>query len=140
MSELKVKVEKSENNIAKVEVTIDAKEAKAAYDRVFKKMSKNVSIPGFRKGKAPKNVIEKHVGVENVKVETLNELYNANIVKIIQENDFDFADQPSVENFTYDVGEDFTCVFGCNLSVHSTLVSHPVKIANEMIIMIINLI
>lgn len=107
MSKLKTKVEKTEGNIAHIEITVDAKEAKNAYDKAFKKMSQSVNIAGFRKGKAPAAAVEKYVGVENIKAEVLNELYNDNIAKIVQENDLDFADQPSIEKFDYEIGKEF---------------------------------
>ena len=56
---MSAKIENLENNIVKVDITIEAKVAEKAYNNAVSKMAKQVNIPGFRKGKAPKNVIEK---------------------------------------------------------------------------------
>ena len=103
----KTKIEKLEDNMAKIEVTFSPDVAKQAYDKTLKKMGSRVNISGFRQGKAPNNVIEKYVGVENIKGETLNELYNANIPDIVSENKLDFATNPSIDDFNYEIGKEF---------------------------------
>lgn len=107
MSKTVTKVQKLEGNIAKIEVKIDPKAAKDAYNKMLKKMGANVNIAGFRKGKAPSNVIEKYIGTDSIKAETLNTLYSDNIAKIIKDNDLDFADQPSIDAFDYEIGKEF---------------------------------
>lgn len=111
----KAKIEKLEENIAKIEVKVSPDVAKQAYDKTLKKMGANVNISGFRKGKAPNNVIEKYIGIDNVKAETLNELYNANISEIISENNLDFAASPTIDEFNYDAGKEFVFVMKVEL-------------------------
>jgi len=58
---LKVTLEKQENNQVFFEVEIDAQKVTETYERIFRDVSKDMSIPGFRKGKAPKKIVEKFV-------------------------------------------------------------------------------
>jgi len=51
-----------ETNLYELEIVIDGATFKAACDKVFKKAVKNITIPGFRKGKAPRAIIEKMYG------------------------------------------------------------------------------
>ncbi|MBQ7827219.1 MAG: trigger factor [Clostridia bacterium] len=51
-----------ETNLYELEIVIDGATFKAACDKVFKKAVKNITIPGFRKGKAPRSIIEKMYG------------------------------------------------------------------------------
>ncbi len=53
-----------EANTYEVEVSVDGETFKAAVDKVYKKESKKISVPGFRKGKAPRAIIERMYGKE----------------------------------------------------------------------------
>ena len=53
-----------ETNTYELEITVDGEIFGAAVNRVYKKQVKNINIPGFRKGKAPKHIIEKFYGAE----------------------------------------------------------------------------
>ncbi len=55
---------KLENNKVELEVSVDKETFAAAINKVYKKQVKNINIPGFRKGKAPKQMIEKMYGKE----------------------------------------------------------------------------
>ncbi len=55
-------LEKKENNTVDFTITISAEKFNAAYDEAFKKNVKKITIPGFRKGKAPRKLIEKTYG------------------------------------------------------------------------------
>ena len=62
---MSVKVEKTDNkNEIKMEFTVEAKVFEDGMKKVFTKNSKYFNIPGFRKGKAPMNVVEKYYGPE----------------------------------------------------------------------------
>ena len=58
------KVERLEANKVKIEITVSAKDFTEAVDKAFKKNASKIAIPGFRKGKAPRNVIERTYGKE----------------------------------------------------------------------------
>ena len=54
-------IEKQENNLVKITITVDEKTANDAYNKTLKRIGSNINIAGFRKGKAPNNVIEKYL-------------------------------------------------------------------------------
>lgn len=99
-------VEKLENNQIKIEIVVDAKVAQDAYNRTLKSIGSNINIAGFRKGKAPNNVIEKYVGVERLKVETVEGLFPQEFAKVVEENKLDLATRPQIEHFAFDFGKD----------------------------------
>ena len=55
---MNVKMEKLEKNIVKLEITVEAKRFNEALKKSCAKNSKTMNIPGFRKGKAPMNIIK----------------------------------------------------------------------------------
>jgi len=67
-----VQVEKVETNKVKLTMTISADKVDKALDSAFKKVSKNVSLPGFRKGKIPRKMFEQKFGVESLYDDALN--------------------------------------------------------------------
>ena len=72
---MSVKVEKTENkNEVKLEFTIDAKVFEEGIKKVFNKNAKYFNIPGFRKGKAPMNIVEKYYGAEIFYEDAFNEV------------------------------------------------------------------
>lgn len=95
-----------DKNIATIDMTIDSKTAQDAYERTLKAFSNQVNISGFRKGKAPKNVVEKYVGVERIKAEVIDRLFPMEFQKAIDENKLNIAFRPSLENVQFNVGED----------------------------------
>ena len=56
------------------DITIPAKDAADAYNKAVNTISKYVNIDGFRKGKAPRAVVERHVGTERIKQEAIEKL------------------------------------------------------------------
>lgn len=71
---VKVTLEKKEKNQILLEVEVETQRYEAAYDKAFRKVAQQVNIPGFRKGKAPRPVVERHVGPEYLKQEALEVL------------------------------------------------------------------
>ena len=57
-----VKSEKNEHSMHYLEIAIDKATFDAAVDKVYRKQVKNINVPGFRKGKAPKHIIETYYG------------------------------------------------------------------------------
>ena len=103
---MKVDLKKESNNIAKVEIEIPAKEGVDAYNRAIRNYAKYVNIPGFRKGKAPRNIIERNVGVDRIKSEALDILLPPVFRNVISENKLDIITQPTVEKYEFEVGKD----------------------------------
>ena len=78
---MKVTLEKAEKNTVVMEITVPATELDTAYEKAAKKVAKEVNIPGFRKGKVPKNILEKYVG-ETVLLEEACLLYTSEILTL----------------------------------------------------------
>lgn len=66
---------KTDKNIVELEIKVDAKALQAEMDNVFEKESKDITIPGFRKGKAPRKIIEKRFGTGVFIEDAVNNLY-----------------------------------------------------------------
>lgn len=107
---MKVNVQKEANNIVKFDVEIPAKDAVTEYNKAVKKISEYVNIPGFRKGKAPRNIVEKHVGEGRIKEEALEALLPKIYREAIIENKLDVVSQPYIESYDFEVGKDLKVI------------------------------
>ena len=67
-----VTIEKLENNEVKLNIEVEPAVASFEYDKSCKKLAKRVNVPGFRQGKAPKNILEKYVGIAAIEREVLD--------------------------------------------------------------------
>lgn len=107
---MKINMEKEANNIVKLDIEIPAKDAVEGYNRAVKKISEYVNIPGFRKGKAPRNIVEKNVGIERIKEETLEVLLPKAFQEAIEKNKLDVIAHPIVESYDFEIGKDLKVV------------------------------
>ena len=103
---MQVTLENEKENVVKLDITVPAKEAADAYNQAVKRISQYVNIDGFRKGKAPRQVVERHVGVERIKQEALEGLMPRVLSQAIDENKLDVITQPYITSYNYTVGED----------------------------------
>jgi trigger factor len=55
-----------EANVAKLKVEINAEETSRIYQQLYRELAKEINLPGFRKGKVPANVLQRHVGMETI--------------------------------------------------------------------------
>ena len=118
---MNTKIEKLPENVVKVDIEIPAKEAVEFYNNAAKKLAQYVNIPGFRKGKAPRNVVEQHIGEERIKHEALESALPRIFSEIIRENQFDVVAQPYVESYNYKIGDDMNIVAKLELRPEVTL-------------------
>ena len=107
---MKINLEKEQNNIVKLDIEIPAKEAVDGYNKAVRKVSAYVNIPGFRKGKAPRNLVEQNVGIERIKQEALEELLPNVFRDAIINNELDVISQPYVESYDFEIGKDLKVV------------------------------
>lgn len=118
---MKIDFEKQEQNIAKVDIEIPAKEGLDAYNRAVKAYAQHVNIPGFRRGKAPRNVVERQVGKERIISEALETLLPRAFSQVIEEQKLDILTQPKVENYEFEVGKDVKVTATIELKPEVTL-------------------
>ena len=83
---------KVETNRYELEISVDAETFKTAYDKAFRQNSRKINIPGFRKGKAPKSIVEKYYGKEAFFEDALNILYPDAVEEAIKESGLEFVD------------------------------------------------
>lgn len=103
---MKINLEKEKNNIVKLDIEIPAQDAVNEYNKAVRMISEHVNIPGFRKGKAPRNLVEKHVGVGRIKEDALEGLVPKALRKAIEEHKLDVVSHPSIESYDFEVGKD----------------------------------
>lgn len=118
---MNTKIEKLPENIVKVDIEIPAQEAVKYYNEAAKRFAQYVNIPGFRKGKAPRNIVEQHVGEERIKQEALERVLPQIFSEVIRENKFDLVTQPNVESYDFKVGEDLKITAKLELRPEVTL-------------------
>lgn len=107
---MKVNVEKEANNVVKLNIEIPAKDAINEYNKAVKQISEHVNIAGFRKGKAPRNMVEQHVGMDRIKHEALEALLPKVFRDAILDNKLDVISQPYVESYDFEIGKDLKIV------------------------------
>ena len=118
---MKTTIEKQPENIVKVNIEVPAKDAVNYYNNAAKRLAQYVNIPGFRKGKAPRNIVEQNIGEERIKHEALENALPRIFSDVIKENDFDVVAQPYVESYDYKIGEDLKIVAKIELRPEVTL-------------------
>ena len=107
------KVEKTNNaNEVKLEITIEAEKFNNAIKKVYFQNAKYFNIPGFRKGKAPQNIVEKYYGKEIFYEDAFNEVVPAEYEKALEENKIDAVSKPDIDVITMEKGQDlvFTAI------------------------------
>ena len=105
VQDMKVSLEREGANIVKLGVEVEADEAQKAYDKACKMLSHRVRIPGFRAGKAPKNMIEKSVGVEMIKREALETLVPEILGRVIMDEKLDVITEPQIDSWDFELGQ-----------------------------------
>ena len=118
---MKTTIEKQPENMVKVEIEVPAKDAVNYYNNAAKRLAQYVNIPGFRKGKAPRNIVEQNIGEERIKHEALEGALPRIFSDVIKENDFDVVAQPYVESYDYKIGEDLKITAKIELRPEVTL-------------------
>ncbi len=111
---MECKVEKTENaNEVKLNVTIEAEKFDEAIKKVYFKSAKYFNIPGFRKGKAPMNIVEKYYGKEIFYEDAFNEVVPEELEKAVEENKLEVVSRPDIDVTQIGKGQDliFTAVF-----------------------------
>ncbi len=107
------KVEKTQNaNEVKLEITIEAEKFENAIKKVYFKSAKYFNIPGFRKGKAPQNIVERYYGKEIFYEDAFNELVPDQYEKVLEENKIEAVSRPKIDIIKMEKGQDlvFTAI------------------------------
>ena len=109
-------VERKENNIAIIQVESDAAEFEAAVQAAYLKAKGNINIPGFRKGKAPRTLVESMYGREVFYQDAIDELAEKAFTFGLQESSLRMVGAPAIENV--EVTEERTASYSFRISVY----------------------
>ncbi len=110
---MSIKIENTENkNELKIEFKVDSAKFDEAINKVFVKNVKYFNIPGFRKGKAPQKIVEKHYGTEIFYEDAFNEVLKEVYEKELVENEVKAVSPPNIEVVQIGKGQDliFTAI------------------------------
>ncbi len=94
---MKANVEALEGNKVKVLVELDESEVEKAVEEAFKKIARQVNIPGFRPGKAPRKLVEARVGSEAARAQALNDALPDYYAQALRETDTDPIAAPEID-------------------------------------------
>ena len=115
---MNVTVERVENE-ATLKITAPAADVNAGFKKAVQKIANQVNIPGFRKGKAPRAIIEMHYGKEAVKQEAFEEVANKAYSQALEQEHLIPVSDPKVEESTFEEGKDM------ELTIKVTLKPEP---------------
>lgn len=104
---MSVQVEKLEKSMAKLTITVEAAKFDAAVDSAYQKNKGKIALPGFRKGKAPRAMIEKMYGTGVFYEDAANELIPEAYETAAKESDLEIVAQPEIEVTQMEKGTDF---------------------------------
>ncbi len=104
---MSVQVEKLEKNMAKLTIEVPAEELDKAIEKVYQKQKKNISIPGFRKGKVPRQMVEKMYGKQVFFEDAANEMIPDAYEKAYEECNEDIVSSPKIDVVQIEAGKPF---------------------------------
>ena len=92
-----ISCEKLEKSMVELQFSIDAETFKSAVNTAFKREGKKYAIPGFRKGKAPKAMIEKMYGKDLFQYDAINDLFPENYEAAVKGGRYRVVGRPDPE-------------------------------------------
>ena len=104
---MSLQVEKLEKNMAKLTIEVSAEELEKAIESAYQKNKNKISVPGFRKGKVPRKMIENMYGKEIFYEDAANELIPGAYEKALEECEEEIVSSPKIEVVTIESGKPF---------------------------------
>jgi len=105
---MKVTLDREGKNLIKLNLELEPEQALKAYEQACRQLSHKVNIPGFRRGKAPRSVMEKTLGVDYIKRETLERLVPELLSKAISDKSLEVITEPEIDSCQFNLGEPLT--------------------------------
>lgn len=97
---MKAKLIESAETVCTLEIEVEAETVTLEYERHFSRQAAQANLPGFRKGKVPRNVLEKRIGA-SVEQDALNELLPRATMEAVREHKLRMVGMPSIESLDY---------------------------------------
>jgi trigger factor len=94
---MNVKVENVEKNVVRLEIELDAAAFEDGIKKAYFKNVRKFNVPGFRKGKAPRNIIERYYGDQVFYEDAINEVFPEAYEKAVEENKLEPVERPSID-------------------------------------------
>ena len=104
---MSVQVENLDKNMVKLTIEVPAEELEKAIEAAYKKQKNQISVPGFRKGKVPRVMIEKMYGVGVFYEDAANTLMQQNYPSAVDESGVDIVSRPTVDVVQIEKGKPF---------------------------------
>ena len=104
---MSLKVERLEHNMAKLTIEVPAEEVEKALQAAYLKERGKISLPGFRKGRVPRQMIEKMYGPEVFYDEAANRMISEAYAKAYDECELELVSQPKIEITQLEKGKEF---------------------------------
>lgn len=104
---MNVNMEKLEKNIVKFDITVEAEKFQEFIMKAYNKNRGRYNIPGFRKGKAPFQIIKQYYGVGVFYEDAVNYCIDATYPKVVEENKINPVAYPEIDVVTLEEGKDF---------------------------------
>ncbi len=102
-----VQVEKLDKNMAKITIEVSLEDLEKAIDRAYQKAKSRISLPGFRKGKAPRKMIERMYGKGVFLEDAANDLIPTEYRKAAKESELTIVSQPAIDVTQLEPGKPF---------------------------------
>lgn len=104
---MSLQVEKLEKNMAKLTIEASSEEFEKAIDKAYHKNKNKINVQGFRKGKAPRSIIEKLYGPEIFYEDAANEVIQVAYEKAVDESDLEIVSRPNIDVVQAEKGKPF---------------------------------
>ena len=104
---MKVSVEKLPTSEAVLDIEISWDEMEKASDKAYRKLVKQVDVQGFRRGKAPRSLLERKIGKEYIYQEGLDELISETYRNTLKEHELTPISQPQLDAPTFEMGQPY---------------------------------
>lgn len=112
---MKATIEKTEGNVVTLRIEVGAEEFQKAVDKAYRDVAQKVNIPGFRKGKAPKFIVDRYVGTAAVLEEAMDQVAPEAYAKAVEEIGIEPIDRPEIEMEQIEQGKDL--IFSARVQV-----------------------
>lgn len=112
---MNVKVENAEKNVVQLEIEVDSDKFEQGMQKSYLKNAKKFNIPGFRKGKAPRSIVERYYGEQVLYEDAFNAICPEAYDEAVEEYDIHPVDKPQID--IKDIGAGKNLVFTAKVTV-----------------------